>query len=114
MKKRVVRKPWGREEIIALNEPVTVKIITVKPKQLLSLQTHKLRAEYWQVLNGNPKITVGNKTVKAQPGQEFFINKHQKHRIESTTQTSRVLEVAFGKWIAEDIIRLEDKYGRAK
>src|SRR3989344_6992198 len=113
MKKRVVKKPWGREEIIALNEPLTVKIIIVKPKQLLSLQTHKLRAEYWQVLEGDPKITVGNKTVKAKPGQEFFINKHQKHRIESTNKNSRILEVAFGKWIATDIKRLEDKYGRA-
>ena len=113
MKRGKVKKPWGGFERFTLNENSTVKILEIKPKQEFSLQKHKKRAEFWRILEGNCKVTVGNRTKKAKPGDEFTIGKNVKHRIEALGKTVRVLEISFGKFDEKDIKRLEDKYGRA-
>jgi len=110
--KKSVKKPWGGEEWFALNEKSTVKILYVNPKQKLSLQKHKHRKEFWKVLDNPVKITVGKKTFRAKKGDEIRIPKGAIHRIEGLSKPVRILEVAFGKFDPNDIIRIEDVYGR--
>ena len=96
MKKKVFVKPWGGEKQYTLNEVSTVKILTVKPKQKISLQYHHKRKEFWIVLDNPVKITIGNKVFKAKKGDELTIPKKTKHRIEACNKTVNILEISMG------------------
>jgi mannose-6-phosphate isomerase-like protein (cupin superfamily) len=109
--KIIEERPWGKFEQFTLNEKSTVKILTINAGEAFSLQNHEHRAEFWHVLEGKAKITVGGGTVNAEPGDEFLIGPGTNHRIEGITKT-KVLEIAFGEFDEADIKRLEDKYNR--
>ena len=113
MNKKTVKRPWGGFRRFTLNEVSTEKILFVKPNQENSLQKHKTRAEFWYIIDGPAKVTIGKKTVKAKAGDEFFIKKGQLHRIGAYKKPVRVLEISLGKFNESDITRVEDKYGRA-
>ena len=106
------KRPWGQFEQFTLNENSTVKIITVMPKKRLSLQTHKLRSEFWYFLDNPAKIVVGNKTIVVKAGDSIVVNKGIKHRVIGLNKKARFLEIAFGKFNESDIIRLEDDFKR--
>jgi len=112
MKKYVEKRPWGGFERFTLNEKSTVKILTIKPKQEFSLQYHHKRSEFWKILEGTAKITVGNKTFNAKKGDEIIVKKKQKHTIEAKSKVVKVLEISLGTFNEKDIVRLKDKYGR--
>ena len=113
MKTLVVKKPWGQFEQFTHGEPTTVKIISVNLDGSLSLQSHEKRSEFWRVITGHPHVTVGETTKDANPGDEFMIEKLQKHRLEAPKYDVQVLEIAHGDFDEDDITRYEDKYGRA-
>ncbi len=108
----LTQKPWGEFRQFTHNETTTVKTLTVIPGGELSLQTHDKRSEYWFVLDGDPIITQGDKVFVAHKGDEIFIETGQAHRIAAQDNTAVLLEIAFGDFDENDIIRLEDKYGR--
>lgn len=109
----VSHRPWGNFRQFTLNEPTTVKVITVEPGERLSLQTHELRDELWIVLDDGVGVQIGDEVVDAAVGDEFVIPRRTKHRLSSRGPRVRVLEVAFGKFDEDDIVRLEDAYRRA-
>lgn len=106
------QRPWGKFQQFTLNEPSTVKIIAVEPNQELSLQYHHNRSEFWYIIDGNGRITIGDQIYEAQPSDEFTITPEQTHRISAGGDGIRVLEIAFGEFNEEDIVRLSDRYGR--
>lgn len=114
MKKYSEKRPWGGFTRFTNNEKSTVKILEVKPKQKFSLQYHKKREEFWKVLDNPVKITLGKKTFKANPGDEIFIPRKTLHRAEALSKPVRILEISFGKFYEDDIVRIEDVYGRIK
>ena len=80
---------------------------------MLSLQSHKKRAEFWYILEGNPTIVINTKVKKHKPGDSIKIQKSVKHRIiNKTAKIVRILEIAAGHFDEKDIIRYEDKYHR--
>jgi mannose-6-phosphate isomerase-like protein (cupin superfamily) len=106
-------RPWGLYERFTLNEPSTVKIITVNPRQAFSLQTHKGREEFWHIISGEAKVTVGEETHDAHAGDDFFIRTNTQHRVEAKDAPCVFLEIAYGDFDEHDIIRLQDNYGRS-
>ncbi|MFH1256877.1 MAG: phosphomannose isomerase type II C-terminal cupin domain [Candidatus Diapherotrites archaeon] len=109
------KRPWGNFRRFTLNEKTTVKILTVKPKQILSLQSHKKRSEQWAALTEGITVTVGSKKTLLKKLQSIFIPKGARHRIQNnSSKEAMVLEISFGKFEENDIKRFEDKYGRAK
>ena len=109
----IEERPWGTFEQFCLNEPTTVKIITVQPGQRLSLQTHSTRAEFWRILDGSLDVTVAQETQRASAGASFWIPVGTAHRLSNPTATpGRVLEIAFGNFDEGDIERLHDDHGR--
>ena len=112
MKTLVVKKPWGQFDQFSLNESTTVKILKVTKGSSLSLQYHKNRSEFWRVISGHPLVTIGEKKINANPDEELFIDKTQLHRLEAPNDDVQVLEIAYGNFDENDIIRVEDKYGR--
>ena len=112
--KHIVEKPWGRFEQFTKQEPVTVKILTINPNECLSLQYHHKREEFWKIISGEGEITLGDSTMSAHEGDEYFIARKQKHTIRAGKVQVRVLEISFGDFDENDIVRLEDKYNRER
>ena len=112
MEKYKEERPWGDFEQYCKNQQCTVKIITVKPQEELSLQYHNHRDEFWKVIKGKAQITLGDKIIEAKEGDEFYIPKKTKHRITTKESQVKILEISFGEFDENDIIRLEDKYKR--
>ena len=111
--KKFEQRPWGNFQQFTENEISTVKIITVNPNEKISLQFHRERDEFWKVLSGKCVITVGDDTFfQAKKGDEFFILKGVRHRIETDSLPAEILEISFGKFYEDDIVRIEDAYER--
>ena len=108
----VDHRPWGNFRQYTLNEPSTVKIITVTAGESLSLQRHEHRDELWIVLDDGLLIEVDGTTTQASAGDEFFVPRGAVHRVSGGEHGGRFLEVAFGRFDEDDIERLEDRYGR--
>ncbi|MDD2935357.1 MAG: phosphomannose isomerase type II C-terminal cupin domain [Candidatus Pacebacteria bacterium] len=105
-------RPWGKFEQFAKNEKATVKILTIKAGEEISLQFHHNREEYWKVLSGDPTIQIGEEKFEAKKGEEFFVPKEVKHKIFGNTQDTEILEICLGEFDENDEERLEDKYNR--
>lgn len=112
MKKYEEKRPWGGFKQFTLNEKSTVKILTIKPKQEFSLQYHVNRDEFWKFLDNAAIVIIGKKKMRVKKGDELIIPKRTLHRIKALNKEVNVLEVSFGKFQENDIIRIEDKYGR--
>ena len=109
---QVAERPWGFFKQFANNEPVTVSLMTVRPGQRLSLQSHTGRAELWIVLDAGAVVQVGDAILHPKPGDQIWIPAQTRHRLSSDGPEVRVLEVAFGNWQQDDITRYDDDYQR--
>lgn len=107
-----VNRPWGKFIQFTKNEPSTVKILTVNPGEAFSLQYHNEREEFWFVLGGTGTIEIGDKKFDVMPNSQFVIPKGTSHRITAGDKPVEVLEISTGSFDEDDIVRLEDRYGR--
>lgn len=109
-----VERPWGWYETVSEAPGNKVKRIRVHPGQQLSLQKHHQRAEHWVVVLGTARITLDERQFDLQVGQSCDIAVGQVHRLANLgTEPVEIVEVQFGAYLGEDdIVRLEDNYGR--
>ncbi len=111
---RRVNRPWGAYEGVDAGERFQVKRITVNPGASLSLQKHHHRAEHWIVVKGTARVTCGDNILLLSENQSTYIPLGEVHRLENPGQIPlEIIEVQSGSYLGEDdIIRLEDAYGR--
>jgi mannose-6-phosphate isomerase len=113
---RRVDKPWGHELIWAQAEAYVGKLLSVNAGHELSLQFHREKDESWYVLEGRAELELaaaGEKTTASEvvtPGAAFRITPGTVHRIRALEDTV-IVEVSTPQ--LEDVVRLEDSYGRA-
>ena len=114
VEKITTRRPWGSYTNLIESDQYKVKKIIVFPQQSLSLQKHKHRSEHWTVVKGSAEIINGNETLSLGPNQSTYIEKEAVHRLTNIGETElELIEVQCGTYLGEDdIIRLEDVYGR--
>ncbi len=112
IQKHIVKRPWGQFTQFVSNTPVTVKIIAVEPKQSLSLQYHTSRNEFWHILSGGGRVTIGKRGYVAKAGKEFSVPAKMMHRISAGKDGLAFLEIAIGRFDESDIVRIQDNYGR--
>lgn len=112
---REVHRPWGKYDSVDNGKKHQVKRITVKPGAKLSVQLHHKRSEHWIVVSGTAKVTNQDETFMMNEGDSTFIPKGAVHALENPGKTLlEVIEVQLGTYLGEDdIVRLEDHYGRA-
>ena len=112
---RQVYRPWGIYDSIDSGERYQVKRITVKPGAKLSVQMHHHRAEHWIVVSGTAKVTNGENTFLVTENESTYIPIGQVHALENPgVLPLEMIEVQSGSYLGEDdIVRFEDKYGRA-
>jgi len=110
---KFIERPWGSFKQFANNQDCTVSLMMVLPGQRLSLQSHTGRAELWIIIDDGALVQAGEEIKEYNAGDEVWINANEKHRLSCTGEHPvRVLEVAFGNWQQEDIIRFGDDYKR--
>src|SRR5207247_362023 len=109
----IVEKPWGKVTTFALNQPSSVRLITIEPGQETSEHYHQLRDEMWIVLDPGMEIQIGNRMIEPQPGEEFIVSAEEPHRLRNPCETrERVLEVDNRHTKAEGSLRLQDECSR--
>lgn len=110
-----VFRPWGSYEVLAQGARFQVKRIIVQPEAVLSLQLHHHRAEHWVVVSGTARVTVGDSIVLLHEDQSTYIPLGVIHRLENPGKIPlEMVEIQSGSYLGEDdIVRLEDTYGRA-
>jgi mannose-6-phosphate isomerase len=110
-----VDKPWGYELIFAATERYSGKIIFVRGGEQLSLQFHRSKDETIFVQSGRAEFEIGDPggpldVEVVGPGRAFHLVAGTVHRIRALEDTV-LLEVSTPE--LEDVVRLEDRYGRA-
>ena len=111
-----IDKPWGYEIIFALSEKYCGKLIFVKAGEQLSLQFHRVKDETIYVHSGRIELEIGDpggpldaEVVGA--GHSFRLKPGVVHRWRAL-EDSIVLEASTPE--LDDVVRLEDRYGRAE
>ena len=107
-----VKKPWGKFEQFTLNDETTIKILTVAPGEALSLQYHKNRDEFNRAIKGSATFLLDDEEREVKEGDEYWVKRGQKHRHIAGPDGFQWLEISFGDFDEEDIVRIEDKYNR--
>lgn len=112
---REENRPWGFYEVLCdARTDHKVKRITVWPGKRLSLQKHKSRSERWIVISGQGLVSLDKNEISLKSGQTVEIPRGAAHRVENIGDGPLVfIEVQQGDYFGEDdIIRLEDDFGR--
>jgi mannose-6-phosphate isomerase-like protein (cupin superfamily) len=105
-------RPWGRFEKFHENKSCTVKLIYVNANSRLSLQYHKKRSEFWKVVKGTAMVEIDEKRIVLEEGDTITIPRQAKHRVLALGSDCIILEISYGKFDENDIVRLEDDYQR--
>ena len=112
-----IDKPWGHELIWALTDDYCGKVLFVKAGESLSLQFHREKDESWLVHSGRARLDLakpGERVPESEivgPGAAFRIPPGTVHRVTAVEDTT-IVEVSTPQ--IEDVVRLEDRYGRAE
>jgi len=107
------KRPWGKFRSFPHKPARSIKIITVNPGGSLSLQYHNNRSEFWVVLDKGLEITVGDQVWQPEENEEVFIPPRIQHRVKGIgSAPARIMEIWIGDSDEEDIVRLDDIYGR--
>ncbi len=111
---RRVEKPWGWELVWAETESYVGKLLHVRAGQALSLQYHEVKDEAWLVQEGRASLELGEvggelETVEIGPGDTFRYRPRTVHRVTAIDDLT-VVEISTNH--LDDVVRLEDHYGR--
>ena len=111
---REVFRPWGSYDSIDSDDGFQVKRLVVNPGAVLSLQSHKQRAEHWVVVRGVATITLNDDEFELRVNESTYIPIGAVHRIANKgDEPVHIIEVQCGGYLGEDdIVRYEDNYGR--
>ena len=112
---RKVEKPWGYELIWAETDAYVGKVLFVKAGESLSLQFHRVKEESWLVQQGRAKLELGSagdavlREEVIASGATFHFRPGTVHRVTALEDTT-IVEVSTPH--LDDVVRLEDRYGR--
>ena len=113
-----VDKPWGHEEIFALVEGSYIgKLLFVKAGESLSLQYHHAKDETIALVSGRVEIDLGDaadtlRAVSLSPGDSVHVLHGMLHRLRAGEDSVLVEASTAAPGWREDVVRIEDRYGR--
>jgi mannose-6-phosphate isomerase-like protein (cupin superfamily) len=111
----LVEKPWGWEDRFAITERYLGKVIHINLGEMLSLQYHHSKDETIYIVRGVMELQLENdrgaiEVHRLTPGMSMRILPRRKHRM-TAIEECEFFEVSSPE--IDDVVRLEDKYGRA-
>lgn len=109
-----ILKPWGSYKNLMDEEYTKVKKIVINSGEAPSYQYHFKRSEIWIIVKGTAEIKIDDVVTTHGVGDIIQIAKEAKHSVTNTGKDELVfVEVQLGEYFGEDdIVRLDDKYGR--
>lgn len=109
-----VIKPWGSYKTFEKGEGYLLKRMTVNPGEILSLQSHNHRSEFWYVAEGIATVECDESVFDIKEYESASIPLNSKHRLSNNSdKVLKVIEVQIGNILSEDdITRYEDRYER--
>jgi mannose-6-phosphate isomerase-like protein (cupin superfamily) len=111
---RRVEKPWGHEMILAHTDRYVGKLLHIEPGHALSLQYHRRKDETFFVARGEILLEVeedGSMTRQAlREGESYHVAPATRHRMTAGPAGCDLFEVSTPE--LDDVVRLEDRYGR--
>ena len=111
---RRVEKPWGYELIFAQTDRYVGKVLHIAPGQALSFQYHERKDETFFVASGEIELAVeeDGATVRRplRVGQSYHVVPPTRHRMTAGPEGCELFEVSTPE--LEDVVRIEDRYGR--
>ncbi len=113
MKHTTIRRPWGYFTDLDDGKGWHLKVISINAKSRLSLQSHAKRSETWIIVEGDVGSVVGRREKYHKTGEIVVVPVGAKHRLFSK-KGGKLVEIGFGEFDENDIIRYEDDYGRKK
>lgn len=105
-------RPWGKFTILQEGNQYKVKCIEVNPNQSLSLQYHNDRFEDWVIVEGSGVIQNKSEIKTCSIGDRIHIEPKSVHRASAGENGLKFIEIQRGSCDENDIVRLEDTYGR--
>ena len=105
-------RPWGGYEILLDSKTYKVKRIIVDPYQQFSLQYHNKRIEHWVIVEGAGKVIIDGNEHIALPDSSWYISKKSIHRATAASDGLVFIETQIGECDEDDIVRIQDDYGR--
>lgn len=111
---KVIEKPWGKEDVIEINDHYMMKKLTMWKGHRCSLQYHKVKQETIYVLSGQLRIIYGSAKDHLQskifgPGEYITLKPEIVHRMEAA-EDAVYLEASTPEM--DDVVRLSDDYQR--
>jgi mannose-6-phosphate isomerase len=108
-------RPWGSFTVLVDAPDHKVKSISVSPGRRLSYQRHYRRSEHWFVVSGEGEVVLDGVERVVGPASTIDVPVEMAHRIANTgTEPLVFIEVQHGDYFGEDdIVRLEDDFGRS-
>jgi mannose-6-phosphate isomerase len=112
---RRVEKPWGWELVWAETEDYVGKLLFVRAGEALSLQYHEVKDEAWLVQEGHARVELGvvdgngMETIEIRDGDALRYPPGTLHRVTALEDTL-IVEVSTPH--LDDVVRVEDRYGR--
>ena len=106
----MITKPWGYEEIIIKTNKYVLKLLHIQQGKRLSLQYHNVKEETMYIIKGVVEIQWGQMVHIKLAGEHSHIPPKCIHRVTAVTDAD-IFEVSTPE--LDDIVRLEDDYGRA-
>ena len=109
-----VKKPWGSYKTFEKGDGYLLKRMTVNPGEILSLQSHENRSEFWYVSEGIATVECDDNIFDLKKHESTNIPQKSKHRLSNNSnEILKVIEVQIGDLLSEkDITRYEDRYER--
>ena len=110
-----VDKPWGFELRWAITDRYLGKVLHLNKGEALSLQYHRLKDECQYVIKGEIEMELGGPdgvmtTHRMRAGDTIHLAPGTRHRLTALEDTD-IFEVSTPE--IDDVVRLEDRYGRA-
>ena len=106
-----VKKPWGYEEIVERNKDYVVKKLFMKKGHQCSRQYHEKKRETILGLEGTLTIELQGEDIQLRPFETRTIHPLEVHRMKAVDGDCLYLECSTSE--LEDVVRIEDAYGRA-
>jgi len=109
-------RPWGSWSVLGQGDGYKVKKIVVKPGHRLSYQRHAHRLEHWFVVAGTAETMINDRMVRVPTGSSIDVPRGAAHRLSNQDVVDLVvIEIQRGPYLGEDdIVRLDDDYGRCE
>ncbi len=109
-----VKKPWGSYKTFEKGNGYLLKRMTINPGEILSLQSHENRSEFWYVSEGVATVECDDNTFDLKKHESTNIPQKSKHRLSNNSNgILKVIEVQIGDLLSEDdITRYDDRYAR--